>query len=441
MLTTLFDDFNHHKNKLQDCKIYLACSGGQDSLSLAYGCYLLHKRGQIDSLPTLLHVHHGWQRANDDWAKLVSNWSKALGFDCQILPIELNKNSETKARQARYDALFGAMKSGDVLMLGHHQDDQAETILMRLANGAGVLGLSGMRKWQSFGDKKVNLWRPLLTVSRATINRFACEHKLPYVNDSTNFDDLYARGKLRNHIVPSLCQLNPKAVQNIARTAQLLAQADEVIDELIDDKIQQVVGDFNQIPYYQTLNINELTAISISLQSFIIHRWLSTNEPMPPPKRFSDDVMDLAYKTSTDHQTRLFWQGVFGYVICRYRALLYRYDERAWSCLMADDAHIKDADNQIILKSVGDTSIVWQKPKILMTITVEAVSGQTKVCICHKSLYGKKLMQTLGIPVWLRKNLWLVSFDKRPALLITIGLAWRLDSINQDVQSIGAYFA
>lgn len=442
MLNTLTQAFNHHAQKLANRTLYLACSGGRDSLSLAYGCYLLHQAGKIEQLPILLHVHHGWQEANNDWARDVAAWADQFGFDCRILPIKLPKNSETHAREARYAALISVMNEGDVLMLGHHQHDQAETMLMRLASGSGVSGLAAMREWQQMGDKLIQLWRPLLGVSRDEISRFADEYHLPYVDDPTNVDDEHARGKLRNHILPRLCELNPKAVQNIARTGLLLAQASDIIDELIDEKLADVTDRLAQSGYYEMLDINKLLALSSALQSTLIHRWLGLSEPMPPPKRLVDDVLCLAHRTDGDHQTQLLWQSRLNYVICRYQSKLYRYQEAAWACLMVQNyPNVIYHDDKIILKSHERLSIVWQMPHQIKNISAERVLRQTKVNINHKRLHGKKLVQKLGIPTWLRSNLWIIKSDDRPALLITLGRAWRLDGADADIENIGAHFA
>lgn len=442
MLNTLTQAFNHHAQKLANRTLYLACSGGRDSLSLAYGCYLLHQAGKIEQLPILLHVHHGWQEANNDWARDVAAWADQFGFDCRILPIKLPKNSETHAREARYAALISVMNEGDVLMLGHHQHDQAETMLMRLANGSGVSGLAAMREWQQMGDKLIQLWRPLLGVSRDEISRFADEYHLPYVDDPTNVDDEHARGKLRNHILPRLCQLNPKAVQNIARTGLLLAQASDIIDELIDEKLADATDRLAQSGYYEMLDINKLLALSSAVQSTLIHRWLGLSEPMPPPKRLVDDVLCLAHRTDGDHQTQLLWQSRLNYVICRYQSKLYRYQEAAWACLMVQNyPNVIYHDDKIILKSHERLSIVWQMPHQIKNISAERVLRQTKVNINHKRLHGKKLVQKLGIPTWLRSNLWIIKSDDRPALLITLGRAWRLDGADADIENIGAHFA
>lgn len=442
MLNTLTQAFNHHAQKLANRTLYLACSGGRDSLSLAYGCYLLHQAGKIEQLPILLHVHHGWQEANNDWARDVAAWADQFGFDCRILPIKLPKNSETHAREARYAALISVMNEGDVLMLGHHQHDQAETMLMRLANGSGVSGLAAMREWQQMGDKLIQLWRPLLGVSRDEISRFADEYHLPYVDDPTNVDDEHARGKLRNHILPRLCELNPKAVQNIARTGLLLAQASDIIDELIDEKLADVTDRLAQSGYYEMLDINKLLALSSAVQSTLIHRWLGLSEPMPPPKRLVDDVLCLAHRTDGDHQSQLLWQSRLNYVICRYQSKLYRYQEAAWACLMVQNyPNVIYHDDKIILKSHERLSIVWQMPHQIKNISAERVLRQTKVNINHKRLHGKKLVQKLGIPTWLRLNLWIIKSDDRPALLITLGRAWRLDGADADIENIGAHFA
>lgn len=456
MLTQLAKIFQTHQSKLSYGRLFLACSGGRDSLALAWACKCLYEQGDLPMLPILLHVHHGWQAVNDDWASLVDTWAKSHGFDCQILPIQLPKNSETIARDARYEALAGVMKSGDVLLLAHHADDQAETVLMRLVNGAGVAGLSAMKLWQhrQILGKDLRLFRPMLEISRKEISQFANHHALPYVDDVTNTSDAYVRGKLRNHVLPIFRQMNPQAVQNIARSSQLLHEASQIVSLLIDEKLALCRDDWSQGLFCQVLDIKQVMMLPEVVQSSLVHAWLSQGEALPPNQRLVQAVLTLMHRTTHDHQTQLFWQGEHGYVICRFGGRIYRYRMDAWACLSADTKMIGLACHQsvspdggvMLLKHTQDCAVVWQiAPELLKKqIRLLPVTRQTPIPFwlggVLKNLHGKKLVQSLGVPVWLRDNLWLVVADGVPVLLLTVGRVWRLDRLDKNGEAMGAKF-
>lgn len=453
MLDELSDAFGACRDFLMHRRCYLACSGGRDSLALAFGTKLLYEQGKIDALPVLLHVHHGWQRANDDWADLVADWALHHGFDCRVLHIHLSQANETAARQHRYQAMLGVMNDGDVLMLGHHATDQAETLLMRLIDGAGVRGLSAMHTWQKKYDdsqhKAVWLWRPLLQTDRACISHFAKAHRLPYVDDPTNSDDAHVRGRLRNHMLPMLAHINPKAIQNIARSSQLLGEADEMVQMLIDDKLSECCIDELSGLFVLVLSVDKVLRLPKSVQSALIHRWLATGEPVPPSCRLIHDVLGLIHRTDANHQTRLFWQGVAGYVICHHQGRLYRYHRSAWDCLSLDNQMLDsqpcdalDVSGVMTLKQSDDVCIRWQIPDELQgtPLQVLAWDRQMKLPFGTRQLSGKKLMQTLGIAAWLRQSVWVVYAASCPVMLVSVGCAWRLDTADE-AMGIGAYFA
>ena len=173
-----------YQQALHGRRIWLACSGGRDSLSLAAICQQLYRAGQLPFLPQLLHVNHGMQVASDAWAVQVERWAKQQQIPCQVLSVKVDGDSEQAARDARYAAMMTVMNQGDVLMLAHHSDDQAETVLMRLFNGAGVTGLAGMQAWTKKQlqlsassalavSKAIYLWRPWLQISRQQITDYA----------------------------------------------------------------------------------------------------------------------------------------------------------------------------------------------------------------------------------------------------------------------------
>ncbi len=367
----LFDSFELYKPHMLGKRIWLACSGGRDSLSLAHLCLKLYKAGRLPFLPQLLHVNHNMQHANTAWATQVLSWAKHNQIPCQVIEINLAKKTEQEARHERYQAMLNVMNHGDVLLLGHHQDDQVETLLMRLFNGAGVNGLSAMKAWsikQSKGldtdnliinNKSIYLWRPLLTVSREQITEYASQQKLVYIDDPTNvaLEDnensgqaqLNDRAWLRSVLMPYIIQRYPTAKQSIARTSVLMQQASLTIDELTVADLKQVtLTNDADTPWYSVLDITQLISLSAARQSALLHRWLAPNTTeLPPSKQLVDEVLKLVHRQNSDHQTCLYFDsGVFQYQIRRYQSKLYRISKswEQWLQLLPDSQQFDLSD-------------------------------------------------------------------------------------------------
>ncbi len=418
-------------------RVFVACSGGRDSLSLAYACYLLYQAGKLSVLPTLLHVHHGMQRANDDWAKGVADWAFGLGFICQVLYVKLDKFNETSARTARYQALASVMNDNDVLLLAHHAHDQAETVLMRLINGAGVDGLSGIRAWQDkcVDGKTLRLHRPWLNVSRDEISGFAYRHALPFVDDPTNTTGDNARSFIRTQILPQLKQLNPQAVQNIARSsANLASVADSIAQDISHELAKCVLCD---TPYQSVLGIDKLLTYDKAYRSLIIRTWLQGKEILPPNKRTTDDVAALSERADNDHKTELFWQAdKTGYVVCRYGVYLYRYPLPVWQWLQNPSRisptwrngawYLGDLDNQQLYFIGADKPI----PLARTDSVPVPIYGKQRL------LSGKKLYQTLKIPPWLRASLWQVVRDDVIVAVMGVGHEWQLSTLGLSFKGV-----
>ena len=179
-------------------KIAVAVSGGADSTAL---CLLTHQfvtenGGQMIALI----VDHGLRSCSAQQALLTAERLKEKGIRYRLLKWEGEKplhGIEQAAREARYRLLAQACKEENcsVLLLGHHRQDQAETFLIRQARGSGIVGLAGMSavRISDFG----RILRPLLSVSPADLREYNRFFKMPWVEDETNFSDVFDRGRLR----------------------------------------------------------------------------------------------------------------------------------------------------------------------------------------------------------------------------------------------------
>ena len=220
--------------------IAVAYSGGLDSsVLLALACD--HAR-EHDIALHAFHVHHGLSPHADAWLAHCNAAALACGipFDSRRITVDAGTGdgTEATARNARYAALGMLCREHDVplLLTAHHQDDQAETVMLQLLRGSGVAGLSGMDCVNQapglLGDPHLTMGRPLLGVTRAALQAIATCRALTHVDDPSNLDPRHARNALRHHIMPVLEAAFPGFVQRFARTARHAQAAQQLLIEL-----------------------------------------------------------------------------------------------------------------------------------------------------------------------------------------------------------------
>ncbi|KRE98593.1 tRNA(Ile)-lysidine synthase [Frateuria sp. Soil773] len=208
----------------------VAFSGGPDSAAL------LHALAQLPAARArglrALHVDHGLHADSAAWAAHCTDFCAGLGVDCEVRPVTVERDGEgpeAAARRARYRAFAAQLRPGEWLLLGHHRDDQAETVLLKLLRGAGPEGLGGMRAQRPLGAGR--LWRPLLDLPRAMLRDYAAAQRLACIDDPSNADTALARNRLRHDILPRLERHWPHAVDSILHSAALCRAAAEALRE------------------------------------------------------------------------------------------------------------------------------------------------------------------------------------------------------------------
>lgn len=451
-----------YHDQLRGKRLWLACSGGRDSLALAALCLQLYRQGKLAFLPQLLHVDHGLQADSALWANHVAKWAQVQRLPCTILTVVVAGTDEQAARQARYQAMLNHINQGDVLILAHHADDQAETLLMRLIQGAGVKGLAAMQPWrvQSQGSKHNVLWRPWLSVRRTAITNYAQRLQLPYIDDPTNVHGDNVRSSLRREVMPLLASYNTNVIENIARSAQLLSEAQQTLDAQAQQDLAFVaIMSLDFANAQRVLAIDRLQSLPGYRQKQLLHYWLAQDEPLPPSKQLVDEVYALTQRQDNDHQTQLDWYANHqNYSVYRYRQQLYRLSH-AWLNWLAlpvvAQEHVlplnlhevlnhslpNSLSNSLSDKSLlnidiridNDRGYLWQLQvnlaeisddqyqaffdnntsynlkKASLRIAILDRNQKIKTTAMGRAQAGKKLYQTLAIPVWLRESLVVVS--------------------------------
>lgn len=207
-------------------RVVVGLSGGLDSISLLYALAVAHPIREFEL--AALHVHHGLSPHADNWETHCRNYCAGLDIPLACIRVTVARGTpdglEAAARRARHAAY--AETAADWIVLAHHRDDQAETLLFNLLRGTGVAGAAAMR------ERNGRLLRPLLSVGRDEIERYARMHRLEWIEDESNADIRHSRNFLRHRILPDLSRRFPAVAKNLAAAAARFAEAQTLLDDL-----------------------------------------------------------------------------------------------------------------------------------------------------------------------------------------------------------------
>lgn len=212
--------------------IGVAFSGGADSTALLLAAHALWPQ-RVQAL----HVHHGLQAAADGFVEHVARVCAQLGVPLAVRRVQARhaprQSPEDAARRARYAALADEARAQGlaVVLLGHHAQDQAETVLLALSRGAGLAGLAGMPalRWHD----GVAFGRPLLALDAAALRAGLATAGMPWVDDPSNASPAYTRNRIRAQLLPAWeSTFGPGAWGVLTRSARHAAQAQTLLEEL-----------------------------------------------------------------------------------------------------------------------------------------------------------------------------------------------------------------
>jgi len=205
--------------------VLVAVSGGADSMALLYG--LLEYSPALKL--SVCHINHnlrGEESQKD--ADFVRDVCNDLGIPFFYYEASGLSGQEEEARQVRYSFLYNCAQANGITKIatGHNLNDNAETLILRLCRGTGLSGLGGISTLRRIVlcGVEYSIIRPLIETSRTEIEKYLQEKGISYRTDASNFDNIHARNRVRHEVIPALQKINPRAVENLARSAELLRQ-------------------------------------------------------------------------------------------------------------------------------------------------------------------------------------------------------------------------
>ena len=290
---------------LSENKQYLvAYSGGMDSHVLLHLMVSLVR--EADYSIRAVHVNHNVHPQSRDWARHCLDTCRALDVELVALDVDASaprkESPENWAREKRYGALREILAADEVLLTAHHQDDQLETLLLRLLRGAGVLGLAAMRPARGFG-KGLHA-RPLLPYSRAQLLNYAERHNLRWLEDPSNTNTRLDRNYLRHEVLPALKHRWPSVALPASRTVQACAEAQELLDDLARQDLQNCATDEPDM-----LLLGQVQQLSAPRQKNLVRYWSRVLGVPPPNSRHLAHIISDVLQARADANPRVHWKG------------------------------------------------------------------------------------------------------------------------------------
>ncbi|GAA5180919.1 tRNA lysidine(34) synthetase TilS [Acinetobacter kookii] len=358
-----------------------------------------------------IYVDHQLQSISANWGRFVSDQCAALNVPCIVEAVEVQDgNLEHQARNARYQAYSKHLKSNEILVLAHHQQDQAETLMLRLLSGAGVHGLAAMK--QVDVREQFTIWRPLLDISREQICQWATQLGVQNIEDPTNLDTHYDRAWCRHELWPLLQKRYPKMQQALSRTSYLMQDAEDILLDVLQQDLKHC-GSATE------LDLKKLAELSSARQRQLLSAWMKGQDTYRPSFEMVQRLLHEVIESKSDAQAALHWNQ---YYYVRYQQKLFRLSTTEYLA----EKNQSIANKQTILLQLGQKVETLSGDYLAETAKVglsTALLGQKLDLVMRRGgekihLYGrvgawplKKAIQEAQIFPWQRYRIQILSID------------------------------
>ena len=395
-------------------KLWLGYSGGLDST------VLVHLLASAEIPVTALHIHHGLSERAAEWQDHCESQALKLGIPLVSREVNVNRADgglEQGARNARYLAFEQTMAPGDQILLAHHGDDQAETFLLRLLRGAGVLGLGAMPECRPLGSRRdgKSLLRPLLKATRSELESYACEHGLTWIEDESNADPSFDRNYLRSQVLPRLTQRWPVQAR-VEQAAENLREAAGLLRDLASEDLQRC-GNRQEL-FGHSIDQAGFSALSEARRKNLLRGWLDqVDSRMPEAVHLDQALQQVGAADDAAPEVALGDR-----VLRRYRDRLFLTPQLQpfdaidgvdvkWGGKWDGSTELKLPGNWVLSPSHG-----W--PVADYQVCFRRGGERAKPRERHHSQTLKKLLQEYSLPPWLRDRVPLVY---RGETLVAVG--------------------
>ncbi len=390
-------------------KLIVGFSGGLDSTVLLH---LLASHSSLRHKLIAVHINHGISTNAEYWQNHCEQFclNSGIKFISRSVQFDRSANIEEEARVARYTVFSSLLNVQDCLILAHHRDDQAETVLLQLFRGAGVDGLAAMSELSSCGLGA--LARPFLAYSREQLEHYAASYRLKWIEDESNQEINYSRNYLRHQIMPLLLKKWPGVAGNIARTAIHCQQAKANLDDLaIDDNQELLVT-------RSSLSIESLKKLSMDRMANVLRVWLKKNQAQLPSTATFQRLIHEVIFASLDATPVVSWGEI---QVRRYQQHLYLDKKKVInlpSCIEWTEFPLPlvltEYNFRLTARKMDQGIVVPPKARIVIRFR----EGGEQFCWHGQTKELKKLFQEWAIPPWLRGTIPLLFINDQLAAVV-----------------------
>jgi len=407
--------------------LLLALSGGLDSSVLLH--LLVASRQTIPFSLYAMHVHHGLSVHADAWAEFCAAQCTLLNVPLEVAYVNIENNTklgiEATARKLRYEALFSYKVDKtppDFIVTAHHQDDQAETLLLQLFRGAGVKGLASM----AVMDESRHLLRPLLGVSRDSLQNYAEHHGIKWCDDESNENTDFERNFVRHEVLPVLTARYPAIKPVLARVASHLAEANDLLDTLAKIDAESLLKD-------NCLCLQGLSALNKQRAKNVLRWWFLQNQLAMPSSEHLNEIVEQLLNAKPDANLSVQLQHL----------TLKRYQQKAY-LIQAQITQTFDLvwvgesvlplpnGGQLIFTRVTGAGLAVKFGMDKLRISNRDGGERFKPNALRPTRTLKHLLQEANIPPWQRDNIPLIYWHATLAFVPGIGISYELQATEHE---------
>jgi len=440
-LNTLFSESGKSPS---ECGLAVAYSGGLDSSVLLS---LTAEYCRISNISfSAFHVHHGLSPNADGWLAHCKSVCEKLGVPFAFEKIVVASNEgdgvEGNARKGRYLALgrMSLASQSMIVLAAHHQDDQAETLLMQMLRGSGVAGLSGMDRFNFaptlFGNPSVLMMRPLLDVSRADLEQFAHENQITYVEDESNEDARFLRNALRHQVMPVLEKISPGFASRMSRTAKHMQSAHNLAQVLAEQDLAHCLSG-----QALELDMQRIRLLSPERIDNLFRLWLAKFDVRMPSTSRLNEISKQIFEAKGDARITIYHE----------KLAIHRYQEK----ICASDRAREPVNDELSIKFSWNREESLPFPDFHGTLFFRRGSRglcpdwlqQQALCL-HLRRGGERLKlaenrstrdmkshyQAMRIPFWIRQQLPFVSIGSELVYAAGVGMQSQFCSDSENAQ-------
>ncbi len=453
--------FHFHLQQLAATEKYLiAYSGGVDSHVLLHLCsQLKNSPSGFEQSFSAVYIDHG-----------LSSNAKKWGFHCQHVCFELDipltiievdarpkngQSPEASARTARYQAFSQLLDKNECLLTAQHLDDQAETLLLQLLRGSGAKGLSAMPRVKPFA--RGLLCRPIMDYRKQDIINYARQHQLQWIEDESNQEERIDRNYLRHTVLPLLEKRWPAVQENFAKSAEILAESQMLLDEMAHTEIQslffinkQGVTEYDKLllepiltmlqPAQESLPAHKIAyhcrhrdsdCLNLSRLNNLLRYWINLNDLPMPSRKILEQIVCSVIQAREDAMPVVSWRReAFFCELRRYRDKLYLLNaspviEQIRNQILTEeqDVDLKGDNGSVKLLTADKTAQPgsFDREKLLgkkLTISFRKGGERFRRTARGQSRTLKHWFQEQGIPPWERDQIPLIFWGDE---LIQVG--------------------